>query len=1277
MRLLFTLVLLSLALSTLSAQPKITSFSPVSATAGTALTITGTNFSSTAVSNSVYFGLSKATVTEASSTQLSVVVPVGAEHSYITVTTGGLTAYSPKKFIVLLPGGPNGIGATSFSPLVVKIEEKSAGGSAATIGDFDGDGKADIFVTKYGVLNVYRNTTTEPGQISFQKGANSPAPFPAGLATGDLNGDGKLDVVSANYEFATTYSSVWLNTTASPGSAITFNTRQDINTSPYTPSGIAIHDLNADGKPDILLINNGDANSDLTVLTNTTVSGNTFTYTASQFAVSGGGGGIKIAVDDFDGDGKPDVAIANPKVDRVHVLRNTTTGQTISFATKIDLVPSNTVFDITTTDFNADGKTEIITVGANPPRALSVFRNVSSGAGNVAFASRTDFPHATFYAESVSVHDVDGDGKPDLIGSDYLRRNTSSGSTISCEAAVPYEPETMTGTAGNSSARANDLDGDGVPEIIATRTYFVGADSWLAIVIHKYIPQPRITAINPTSARLGETVTITGNYLSNVSSVKFGNAPEIKTFTINSSTSITATVSDATSGNVTVTGTAGLHNLAGFTLMPGPTVTSITPESGPVGTVVTITGTNLGSTPADNRVYFGAVRATVTEASATTIKAIVPTGYSEVPVSVGVGIQTSSASRPFRVTFTGGAAPFSEKSMSGPVKIGESVKPYSPTIGDFNNDNKPDIAAVGIGGVHVFFNTTANGVVTMSPSILLTASEVKSVAVVDVDGDGMQDIVAMSGFFFNVFRNTSTPASNSFAAGKQFLLSGTGVGVFAIGDIDGDGRLDIVSNNPSATLARNLSYPGNMDFALTASLVGGQDGNSIAIADLDQDGKKDIVMSLSSQNVVIIHRNVSTPSAPSLATPITIPTQQSPDGVSVADLNRDNLPDIVVVSKTKGTASSIVNTSTTGLTFSASTAIALASMPTIGSSALGDINGDANPDIALPGYTGFIGLMKNATEPGSGVTFETYSKAAASNDYFIDMPVLVDIDGNGELDVVGGKSTSAGPTATQHLTVLRNQINEPFIESFSPVRAGTGSTLTISGENFSGVTAVSIGGTAATSFTVVSSTEITAVIGAGASGSISVTNGHFLTEKSGFTFYNGPVITSFDPVSAAVQETVTITGLQFTGTTAVSFGDVPALSFTVTSATTITAKVGVGATGKIKVTNSLGSDEKAGFAYILIMGTEPFISSDPYAVEVYPNPSDGKEFSFRLHESWDSKEVALTLTDMSGRTIVSQQVVARGVNRWISPSEPLVPGMYVLCVVLNDRRAVTKLVVHR
>src|SRR5688572_25230611 len=55
-----------------------------------------------------------------------------------------------------------------------------------------------------------------------------------------------------------------------------------------------------------------------------------------------------------------------------------------------------------------------------------------------------------------------------------------------------------------------------------------------------------------------------------------------------------------------------------------PTITNVSPLSGPVGTAVTITGTNFSTTAANNTVFFGAVKATVTAASATSLTVTVP-----------------------------------------------------------------------------------------------------------------------------------------------------------------------------------------------------------------------------------------------------------------------------------------------------------------------------------------------------------------------------------------------------------------------------------------------------------------------------------------------------------------------------------------------------------------------------------------------------------------------------------------------------------------------------
>lgn len=158
----------------------------------------------------------------------------------------------------------------------------------------------------------------------------------------------------------------------------------------------------------------------------------------------------------------------------------------------------------------------------------------------------------------------------------------------------------------------------------------------------------------------------------------------------------------------------------------------------------------------------------------------------------------------------------------------------------------------------------------------------------------------------------------------------------------------------------------------------------------------------------------------------------------------------------------------------------------------------------------------------------------------------------------------------------------PTISSFTPTSATTGATVTISGTNFTGASAVSFGGVAATSFVVVNSTTITAVVGLGASGSVSVTRGGVGT-LAGFTFNAAPTgatVTSFTPTSAGETGVVTITGTNFLTATAVSFGGTAAASFAIVDDNTITAVLGSGTSGAVAVTNPSGIGSLPGFSYI-------------------------------------------------------------------------------------------------
>src|SRR5205085_981478 len=149
----------------------------------------------------------------------------------------------------------------------------------------------------------------------------------------------------------------------------------------------------------------------------------------------------------------------------------------------------------------------------------------------------------------------------------------------------------------------------------------------------------------------------------------------------------------------------------------------------------------------------------------------------------------------------------------------------------------------------------------------------------------------------------------------------------------------------------------------------------------------------------------------------------------------------------------------------------------------------------------------------------------------------------------------------------------PSISSFSPTAGPAGTSVKIAGISFTGTTAVKFNGVTAT-FTVNSDTQVTAKVPTTATtGPIGVTTaGGTGASSTSFTVLKPPTITSFTPASGAIGATVTITGTNFTGTTAVKFNGTDAATFTVVSATSITAIVPAGATtGKISATNAGGT----------------------------------------------------------------------------------------------------------
>jgi dienelactone hydrolase len=155
----------------------------------------------------------------------------------------------------------------------------------------------------------------------------------------------------------------------------------------------------------------------------------------------------------------------------------------------------------------------------------------------------------------------------------------------------------------------------------------------------------------------------------------------------------------------------------------------------------------------------------------------------------------------------------------------------------------------------------------------------------------------------------------------------------------------------------------------------------------------------------------------------------------------------------------------------------------------------------------------------------------------------------------------------------------PVIHSFTPTSGGLGVTVMISGKNFTGTSSVSFGGDAASTFTVRSDSVIVAIVNNGASGPVKVANSFGAGSLAEFTFLGPPVITSFTPESGSQGITVTIRGTGFSSANSVSFGGTAANAFTIASDTVITAIVGTGASGSVRVTTSYGNATLAGFSF--------------------------------------------------------------------------------------------------
>jgi hypothetical protein len=453
--------------------PFITGISPNTAVQGATVTILGTNFSATAASNVVYFGAVQANVMSASPASLTVTVPVGATFAPVTVTVNGLTAYAGERFLPTFVGAGQ-IDSSSLGPQLVLPAGNGTG--QMIIGDLDGDGKPDL-ITASGSGNtiiIYRNISTNGSltTASFAPPITLAPPVsgaPYGVALADVDGDGKLDIIATDN--GANLISIFRNI-STPGSisSNSFATRVDFATGAQ-PQGVAAADLDGDGRPDVVVANTGDGT--VSILHNTSTVGNI--AFAPKVDIATGGVCCGVAVGDLDGDGELDVVAVNAGDNTMSLLRNVSSPGNISFAATVNFSIGYYPIHVAIGDLDGDGKPDL-TVTYYLGQILGVFRNTST-AGSLttnSFAPEIDFALGG-RGHTGAIADLDGDGKPDVAVVTELNSLLSIFKNVSTPGS--FTDSSLAGrvdfsTGYNASGVAiGDLDGDGRPDMVFANSY--------------------------------------------------------------------------------------------------------------------------------------------------------------------------------------------------------------------------------------------------------------------------------------------------------------------------------------------------------------------------------------------------------------------------------------------------------------------------------------------------------------------------------------------------------------------------------------------------------------------------------------------------------------------------------------------------------------------------------------------------------------------------------------------------------------------------------------
>jgi hypothetical protein len=491
------------------AQPIIDLIEPAFGRIGSTVTISGNNFSSNSIENTVFLSGLEANILNSTESEIIVSVPNGAYYTPISVYTNGLYASSSQRFNVTFDAEEE----LTVEHLANQLDNPYLGRKYydIKIADMNGDGISEIVTSEAGYgssayLAIFTTSFDDEGMISidqhiefnFGTGVYS---SPHDIALGDLNGDGLIDIVASEKGDITddfeAHTCIFIN--SSENQSFSFEPPIIIDGDGYEMYA-QVQDINGDGKLDI--VTSKQSSNQLGVYLN--VSNNNNVSFANKIIIGNVVATARSAFADLNGDGMIDMVTTSYNSSNysrdVFVYSNNSTDGNIEFNLEVTILSGGepadwptdynwSVYSPTLVDIDGDGKLDIVvtngTCNGCSPSGISILRNISTDSELLFEYEYSDFYQydSNSLPSRIGISDLNGDSKPDILTTDWLG-GISIMVNLSTEGNIVLEEQIQIGVGSYPlSVATADLNMDYTPEIIVANWNVEGLR-----VIHNFLP---------------------------------------------------------------------------------------------------------------------------------------------------------------------------------------------------------------------------------------------------------------------------------------------------------------------------------------------------------------------------------------------------------------------------------------------------------------------------------------------------------------------------------------------------------------------------------------------------------------------------------------------------------------------------------------------------------------------------------------------------------------------------------------------------------------------